>query len=96
MNIREGLKRTAIIFVFFWISVWSFVAWQSHLKSNTAYEEMRRHNDNPLMQAYWVEKSNEAGEMMDYAVIFGLFVPAGVLILFPFGWFIYRGFKPKV
>lgn len=96
MNVKQGLKRTAIVFAIFWVVGWSFVAWQSEIKSNIAHEQLQKYDDNPLMQTYWMEKSNEASDMLGYAVVIGLFVPIGLLILSPFGWFIYRGFKPKM
>lgn len=37
----------------------------------------------------------EGEDTLDRALKIGLYVPLFLLILSPFGWFIYRGFKPK-
>ena len=81
------------------------MAWQSEIKLNIAHAEIQRLNRPQVLLAgprddtsrlYWFEEMNEADDMLFYAVVIGLFVPIGLLILSPFGWFIYRGFKPKL
>ena len=105
MDVKQGLKRTAIVIAAFWVIGWSFVAWQADMQANIAHAEYKQlEQDHPgglsnptyvSMSTYWMEKSNEASDKMGYAVVIGLFGPIGLLMLSPFLWFIYRGFRPK-
>jgi flagellar basal body-associated protein FliL len=38
---------------------------------------------------------NAADDKVKRSVVIGIGVPLGILLLAPFAWWIYRGFKPK-
>ena len=82
------------------------VAWKGDQEVRIASNEIERLNrDNPKKwkqfgyaeeYGYWLELSDKGSDKVAKAVQIGVFVPIGFLILSPFGWFIYRGFKPKL
>ena len=113
MNIKMGLKRTAIVFAIFWVVGWSFVAWKGNQEIDSAMAEIAKldkENDQFNKQhpegfahpfysdrhIYWGQMSTRGSDKVSYAITIGLFGPIVLLLLSPFGWFIYRGFKPKL
>lgn len=105
MDVKRGLKRTGIVIALFWVIGWSIVAWQGNVEVDMALAEMSRIDKEypegfnneyfAQMQLSAIEMSNRGSAKIGYAVGIGLFVPIGLLILSPFAWFIYRGYKPK-
>ena len=113
MNIKMGLKRTAIVFAIFWVVGWSFVAWKGNQEIDSAMTEIakldkeneqfnKQHPEgfaHPFYSdrhIYWGQMSTRGSDKVWYAITIGLFGPIALLLLSPFGWFIYRGFKPKL
>lgn len=106
MDTGRGLKRTALVLALFWIVGWSTYAYLGNQEIEIALEELarldREHPTNFSDPVYrtqmlpWMEFMNEGNRKVTQAVQIGLFAPLMLLILSPFAWFIFRGFKPKV
>lgn len=106
MNVKMGLKRTSIVLAIFWAVGWSYVAWQGNAEVEMALAEieyLEKQYPEGFTNQYFakmhlnaIEQSNKGSAKMALAVRVGLFLPIVLLILSPFAWFIYRGFKPKL
>ena len=105
MNWQSGLTRLALVTGLLWALGWSYYAYLGTRKGAYALEEIRRLDErfpkgfnDPIYREqhlFWMMEMNEGSEMLAMSVQIGLFVPVALLILFPFGWFVYRGFRTK-
>lgn len=107
MNKRRGWKRVAIVLAFFWVVGWALVARQGNIEVNISEEHLAEirasrtqdHGNWDIISDgsdYWINLGREGSRKVGNAVVYGIGIPFGLLILLPFVWFIYRGFKPKV
>ena len=105
MNTNKGLRRLAIVIALFWIVGWSAYAFLGIQQQNAALdglalldEQYPERWDNPAyasLRAIYMEPLHKANRKIELVDEIGLYVPVGLLILAPFVWFTYRGFKPK-
>ena len=106
MNLKRGLSRLGIVVALFWISFWSGYAWWGYRQTQLALENLRSLSPNEglcfsdaacfRLQAHWMGVMDMGNDALNASAVFGVGIPVVLLILFPFAWFVYRGFRPKV
>ena len=99
-----GWKRLALVTALFWLAGWSAFAWVGNTEVESAvaelneYERTRPQTFTPnyfeVTQPYY-ERMYEGRKKIAAAKQIGIYVPLSLLVLSPFVWFVYRGFKPK-
>jgi hypothetical protein len=105
MNWKSGLRRLAIVAALFWAVGWSYYAYIGDMYMKVGIEGQNRleaiypncFSDRACLEqhSYLQQEINEAGDMIGASVIYGIGIPVALIILAPFGWFVYRGFRPR-
>ena len=108
MSMSKGLKRMTMVLALFWVVGWSFVAWWGNSQYQTAmwashYMVVRDFKGVDVLDPYFrsvhdpllLEQADGLAKI-DLALKIGVFGPLGLLLLSPFIWYVYRGFKPKL
>ena len=96
VNIRRGIRRLAIAICVPWFAWWALVAWsayQTHRYYDAHYDRSAPWDDSKNLALMKME--NRASDDTGKAILYGLFLPAGLLIVGLIGWWVYRGFTGK-
>ena len=96
LRIRKGFARIALLFVpyFAW---WAYQG-RTNYQASEAYEELRQQAmqaGNFQAESAWFSARNNAIDAFEQSLLWGVYIPAGLLAAIAISYWVYRGFRPS-